>query len=127
MRCANLDDTWMSLTAWFDAHRILVLPPLRATGTPVARLDADADKDPVPGEPELARVLGRLRALIECFDIRAVYVHKELYRSGGGDQRLGVVTLSVMAGGVVHELRLFATAYAAYLDRAAAADSYPVS
>lgn len=127
MRCANLDDTWINLTAWFDAHRILVLPPLQATGVPLARLDADAGEDRVASEPELDRVLGRLRALVECFDIRAVYVDQERDRSGRHDQQLGVVTLCVVAGGVVHELRLFAASYAAYLDRAAEAHFYPVS
>src|SRR5207244_81056 len=107
MRCPDLAATWSDLTGWFDRNGILVLPQLCA-GPLVVHLDADVDHGGTASPAELARVTGRLRAVVEQFGIRAVYVHQ----TGGipGDELRrgpGAVTVRVVASGVVHELNLF--------------------
>jgi hypothetical protein len=105
MRCVDLAETWIELSAWFDRNGVLVLPHLRADG-PSARLDADAR--PGAERAELDRQLDRLRAIIEHFGVRAVYVTR--------DEPLSAVTIRVVAGGVVHELMLVADWYDEFLD-----------
>src|SRR5215213_1036896 len=104
MRCPDLAATWTDLTGWFDRRGILVLPQV-CTGPLVVQLDADTDQGGTASAAELDRVTGRLRAVVERFGVRAVYVHQ----AGGipGDelrQGPGSVTVRVVAGGVVHEL-----------------------
>lgn len=107
MRCADLTQTWMELSSWFEQNGVLVLPPLRAEG-PTVRLDADTDPRYGADPAELERQLARLRAVIEHFRVRAVYVTS--------DERARAVTIRVVAGGVVHELMLVAGWYAEFLD-----------
>lgn len=140
MRCANLVETWDGLRSWLDQHSVLVLPCLHSPW-PMARLDADTDQTKAACPEELARVVNRLHAVIERFDVRAVYVQHLLGERDhdtnvdadgipgtrdGGD--LGIVTVRAVAGGVVHELTLFAAWYADYLDHISGtgfADSSP--
>jgi hypothetical protein len=107
MRCADLSQTWTELSSWFDRNGVLVLPPLSTDG-PSVRLDADADPSRNADPVELERQLGRLRTLIEHFGVRAVYVSR--------DEQAGLLTIQVMAGGVVHQLMLVADWYADFLD-----------
>jgi hypothetical protein len=111
MRCDDLAGTWAGLTAWFDQRGVLVLPQL-CVDQPVVRLDADLDSSPTVGPADVARVTGLLRAVVERFDLRAIYVHQL-----GGDPEPTIVTVRAMAGGVVHELVLCAAWYADLLDR----------
>jgi hypothetical protein len=107
MRCADLNQTWIELNSWFDRNGVLVLPHLRAEG-PSVRLDADTDPS-CSGHPvELARQLDRLRKIIVHFGVRAVYVSR--------DEQAGLLTIRVVAGGVVHQLMLVADWYADFLD-----------
>jgi hypothetical protein len=122
MRCPDLAATWADLTDWFDRHGILVLPQVSA-GPLVVRLDADVDQNATAGPAELDRVTGRLRAVIEQFGVRTVYVR----RVGGvpGDEMRhgpGEVTVRVVAGGVVHELSLSASWYVEFLDEIVGVD-----
>jgi hypothetical protein len=105
MRCVDLAETWIELSAWFERSGVLVLPHLRADG-PSARLDADAG--PGADRAELDRQLDRLRTIIKHFGVRAVYVTR--------DEPLSAVTIRVVAGGVVHELMLVADWYDQLLD-----------
>jgi hypothetical protein len=105
MRCADLTETWAELSAWFDERGVLVLPQL-CVDQPMVQLDGDA------GPADLDRVTSRLRALVERCDVRTVYVHQI-----GGELAPSIVTVRVMAGGVVHELTLCAAWYADLLDR----------
>lgn len=102
VRCADLAETWADLTTWFAERGVLVLPELCADH-PVVRLDADRDAD--PGQ--------LLRAIIDRFELRAVYVH---HLAGGGLDPT-IITVRAVAGGVVHELVLCAAWYADLLDR----------
>ena len=122
MRCPDLAATWTDLTGWFQQHGILVLPPLCA-GPPVVQLDADVDPGGTANPAELDRVTSRLRAVIEHFGVRAVYVHE----TGGipGDEVRkgpGSITVRVVASGVVHELNLFASWYIEFLDEIVGVD-----
>ena len=101
VRCADLTETWADLTAWFAQRGVLVLPQLSAN-QPVVRLDDDGAAE--PGQ--------LLRAIVERFDLRAVYVHQ--LRDGPDPT---IITVRAMAGGVVHELVLCAAWYADLLDR----------
>jgi hypothetical protein len=107
MRCSDLNQTWIELSSWFDRNGVLVLPHLRADG-PSVRLDADTDPSRSADPAELTRQLDRLRKLIEHFGVRAVYVSR--------DEQAGVLTVRVVAGGVVHQLMLVADWYADFLD-----------
>jgi hypothetical protein len=120
MRCTNLGETWTDLRCWLETRRVLVLPPL-AANLPLARLDFDSDGS---GEADdVARVVGRLRTLIEHFEVRAVYVNAVYvekvtdmaHRPDAGSE-LAVVTIRVLAAGAVHELKLFASWYLEFLD-----------
>jgi hypothetical protein len=110
MRCEDLAGAWSDLRAWLAGMDVLVLPRLEFTG-PTTRLDADVDPTR-PAEPgEVAAVLARFRAVVSRFEVRAVYVGE------AGGARVGgpaAVTVRVVAGGVVHELTLVATGYAAF-------------
>jgi hypothetical protein len=107
MRCADLSQTWIELSSWFDRNGVLVLPHLHADG-PTVRLDADTDPSRSAEPVELERQLDRLRTVIEHFGVRAVYVSR--------DERAGVLTIRMVAGGVVHQLMLVADWYADFLD-----------
>jgi hypothetical protein len=107
MRCADLNQTWIELSSWFDRNGVLVLPHLRADG-PSVRLDADADPSRSADPVELERQLDRLRTVIEHFGVRAVYVSR--------DEQAGVLTIRLVAGGVVHQLMLFADWCGDFLD-----------
>jgi hypothetical protein len=102
VRCADLAETWADLTTWFAERGVLVLPQLCAD-QPVVRLDTDRTAD--PGQ--------LLRAIIDRFDLRAVYVH----HLAGGEPDPTIITVRAVAGGVVHELVLCAAWYADLLDR----------
>jgi hypothetical protein len=118
MRCANLAETWAELLAWFDQRGVLVLPPLSAD-TLLVRLDADVDQKRTATPDEVARSCARLRAVIEHFGVRAVYVQQTPSPSPGQVcPDPAVITARVVAGGVVHELTLFAAWYYDYLDDA---------
>jgi hypothetical protein len=126
----DLAQTWSELRGWFDAHGVLVLPRLTTSG-PLVKLDADVDQMRAASETDLSRATGRLRALVERFDVRAVYVHQiggEPISVPGGDRAVcgepSIVTVRVMAGGVVHELTLFAAWYAELLDRTVGMDAH---
>ena len=107
MRCSDLNQTWIELNSWFDRNGVLVLPHLRAEG-PSVRLDADTDPSRSGDPVELARQLDRLRKIIVHFGVRAVYVSR--------DEQAGLLTIRVVAGGVVHQLMLVADWYADFLD-----------
>ena len=109
MRCADLSQTWIELSSWFDRNGVLVLPHLHAEG-PTVRLDADADPSRTADPVELERQLDRLRTIIEHFGVRAVYVSR--------DEAAGVLTIGIVAGGVVHRLMLVADWYAEFPDEA---------
>jgi hypothetical protein len=120
MRCTNLGETWQDLRCWLDARQVLILPPL-AANLPLARLDFDSDGS---GEADdVARVVGRLRTLIEHFDVRAVYVNPvyvekvpNMVHRTDAETELAVVTIRVLAAGAVHELKVFASWYLEFLD-----------
>lgn len=122
MRCPDLAATWADLADWFDRHGILVLPPLSA-GPLVVRLDADVDQHGTASPADLDRVIDRLRSVVEQFCVRAVYVRQnggvpgDGLRSGPGE-----ITVLVVAGGVVHELNLFASWYIEFLDEIVGVD-----
>jgi hypothetical protein len=104
MRCRDLAGTWDELRAWLQAADVLVLP--RLTGVdPGVRLDCDlpAERPATPGEVAIAT--GRLRAIVERFEVPAVYVGQVRAESSG---ELASVTVRVMAGGILHELTLAA-------------------
>jgi hypothetical protein len=111
VRCADLTATWTDLTRWFAARGVLVLPQLCAD-QPMVRLDADSDTGRAADAAEVERVTGLLRAIIDRFELRAVYVHQ---LRGEPDPTL--ITVRAVAGGVVHELVLCAAWYADLLDR----------
>jgi hypothetical protein len=119
MRCTNLVDTWDELRRWLDARRVLVLPPLVAN-LPLVRMDFDSDGS--GDTDDVARVVGRLRTLIEHFDVRAVYVnqvHVEQMAdtaAGPEDPDIAVVAIRVLVAGAVHELKLFSAWYLDFLD-----------
>jgi hypothetical protein len=120
MRCADLAGTWAELCTWFDEQGILVLPQLCTDG-PLVRLDAGRVGGGDTADAEQARALERLRAVVSQFDVKAVYVHQwgdGIFEGGppGGQPEPGAVTVRVMAGGVVHELKLLAPWYAEFLD-----------
>jgi hypothetical protein len=117
MRCADLAETWNDLLAWFDQRGILVLPQLSAD-TLLVRLDADVDQKRTATPEEVARAADRLRAVIDHFGVRAVYVQQTPNPSPGRVCDPAVITARVVAGGVVHELTLFAAWYYDYLDEA---------
>ena len=102
VRCSDLAETWADLTRWFADHGVLVLPELCAN-QPVVRLDTEGSAD--PGQ--------LLRAIIDRFDLRAVYVH----HLRGDEPDPAIITVRAVAGGVVHELVLCAAWYADLLDR----------
>jgi hypothetical protein len=106
MHCANLVDTWADLRAWLEQRDILILPGL-AANLPLAKLDADSTGSP----DDLDRIVDRLHTLIDHFVVRAVYVDR-LY---GRPNELALLTVRVLAGGVVHELKLFAVWYVDFL------------
>jgi hypothetical protein len=119
MRCDDLAGTWAALLSWFDAHGVLVLPQL-AGDLPVVQLDSDLAPlfaaDPAEA---LALAVDRVRAVVDRFDARAVYVHRvgegTATRNGGRD--MSILTVRVVGGGVVHELTLVAAWYANLLNR----------
>src|SRR5262245_27655282 len=122
MRCTDLAQTWAELRGWFDRRGVLVLPPLTTSG-PLVQLDSDVDQSRAADPAELERATGRLRAVVERFEVRAVYVHQiggEPILVPGGERAIrgepSIVTVRVVAGGVVHELVLFANWYAELLD-----------
>jgi hypothetical protein len=118
MRCADLADTWTGLLEWFDQREVLVLPPLSAD-TLLVRLDADVDQKRTATPAEVERATDRLRAVIEHFGVRAVYVQQTPSPSPGRvSPEPAVIIMRVVAGGVVHELTLFAAWYYDYLDEA---------
>jgi hypothetical protein len=122
MRCPDLAATWTELTNWFDQHEILVLPQLSSAPL-VVQLDRDVDQGGTAGSADMKLVTDRLRAVIEQFGARAVYVNT----TGGipGDEMRkgpGAVTVRVVAGGVVHELNLFASWYIEFLDEIVGVD-----
>ena len=118
MRCADLAETWTELLAWFDQRGVLVLPQLSAD-TLLVRLDADVDQKRTATPEEVTRAADRLRAVIEHFGVRAVYVQQTPSPSPGRVcPEPAVITMRVVAGGVVHELTLFAAWYYDYLDEA---------
>jgi hypothetical protein len=122
MRCANLTDTWAALRDWLDLRNVMVLPPLSAN-LPLARLDADC----TGGPGDLDRMVECLHALIEHFGIRAVYVGRvDIIRTNGGpDPELAVLTVRAPAGGVVHELKLYASWYVEFLELTVSAEFAP--
>lgn len=118
MRCADLAETWNGLLTWFDQRGVLVLPQLSAD-TLLVRLDADVDQKRTATPEEVARAADRLRAVIDHFGVRAVYVQQTPSPSPGrACAEPAVITARVVAGGVVHELTLFAAWYYDYLDEA---------
>lgn len=120
MRCANLPGTWAELECWLDAHDVLVLPPLVAN-LPLVRLDADCAGDP----DDVRRVVERLRRIVEHFDVRAVYVERILGNVSPDDtnRETAVLTVRILAGGAVHELKLFASWYVDLLDASVGAEA----
>jgi len=122
MRCPDLAVTWTDLTGWFHRNGILVLPQL-CPGPLVVQLDADVDHGGTATPEEIERVTGRLRAVIEHFGVRAVYVN-ETGEITGDDVRQGPgsITVRVVASGVVHELNLFAPWYIEFLDEIVGVD-----
>ena len=118
MRCANLGTTWTDLACWLELHDVLLLPPLVAN-MPLARLDTGSDGS---GDTnDVARAVGRLRMLIEHFDVRAVYVERidGLPAETGALPDIAVLTVRVLAAGAIHELKLFATWYVELLEATA--------
>jgi hypothetical protein len=119
MRCTNLVDTWDELRLWLDARQVLVLPPLVAN-LPLARLDFDSDGS--GDADDVARAVGRLRTLIEHFDVRAVYVNQVRVEqmadtaAGSAIPEIAVVAIRVLVSGAVHELKLFSAWYLDFLD-----------
>jgi len=117
MRCDDLVGTWAALISWFDAHGVLVLPRLSGA-LPVVRLDADLGPL-LAADEALVRAVARVKALVERFDARAVYVNRvgaETAAHNGG-REMSIVTMRILGGGVVHELTLVAAWYADLLDR----------
>jgi hypothetical protein len=112
MRCTNLVDTWDELRRWLDARQVLVLPPLVAN-LPLVRMDFDSDGS--GAADDVARVVGRLRTLIEHFDVRAVYVN-QVYVEHTAEPDIAVVAIRVLVAGAVHELKLFSAWYLDFLD-----------
>ncbi|HEX3593385.1 MAG TPA: hypothetical protein VHV74_27490 [Pseudonocardiaceae bacterium] len=118
MRCADLTATWTQLATWFESRDVLVLPPLVAQ-LPLVRLDADAD---ATGDADVA--VGRLRRLIEHFDVRVVYAERLTVVPPGGDSpEIAVLTVRALVAGAVHELRLFAGWYVELLDSEVGAEA----
>jgi hypothetical protein len=118
MRCTNLVETWDELRRWFDARQVLVLPPLVAN-LPLARLDFDSDGS--GDADDVARAVGRLRTLIEHFDVRAVYVNQVYVEqmadtAASATPEIAVVAVRVLVAGAVHELKLFSAWYLDFLD-----------
>jgi hypothetical protein len=118
IQCADLGDTWGSLRGWLDEAGVLILPRLERDG-PAVRLDADADRSRPATAADLDRVIGLLKAVIARFGVRAAYVaetawdqHDDAIGPGARPGSLAIVTIRVVAGGVVHELTLAATWYA---------------
>jgi hypothetical protein len=117
MRCDDLAGTWAALISWFDAHGVLVLPSL-SCDLPVVRLDSDLAPR-FAADEALGLAVGRVKALVERFDARAVYVNRvgaDTAAHNGG-REMSIVTMRVVGGGVVHELTLVAAWYADLLDR----------
>lgn len=120
MRCANLTGTWAELECWLDTRDVLVLPALCAD-LPIVRLDSDCVGDP----DDVQRVVDRIRRVIEHFDTRAVYVERILGNrpDTGSESETAVLTVRVLAGGAVHELKLFAGWYVDMLDASVSAEA----
>lgn len=115
MRCANLTATWADLTDWLDRRDVMVLPPL-TTDLPLVRLAAD-----LPGTGDIADLecaIDRLHRLIDHFGVRAIYVDQTNGVPTEIDDTTepAILTIRMLAAGVVHELKLFAGWYAELLD-----------
>ena len=119
MRCDDLPRTWQELHDWFADAGVLVLPRLEFTG-PGTRLDADVDPARPATPDELAMVLARLRAVVSHLGARVAYVGQVDDRrlAPGAEPEVAAVTIRIVAGGVVHELALIATWYAALTEAA---------
>jgi hypothetical protein len=107
MRCPDLAGTWTALLSWFDEQEVLVLPRLTGIG-PTVRLDADLSADRPATAAEVAVAADRLRRVVDCFGLPAVYVGQV---HAGPAQELASVTVRAVAGGIVHELTLVAAWY----------------
>jgi hypothetical protein len=121
MRCADLPGTWVSLRGWLDDTGVLILPRLERDG-PTVRLDADVDQSRPAAQAELDRVICLLKAVIERFGVPAVYVGQtawdpadDAFEPGVHPGSMAIITIRVMAGGILHELTLVAAWYAALL------------
>jgi hypothetical protein len=116
MRCVDLVGTWAGLSSWLDRAGVLVLPRMEGAG-PLVRLDADIDPTRPAGPDDLARVVGRLRAVVERFGVPAVYVTQTIWYPYDEPEpaagTLASLTIQVFAGGVLHELMMVAASYAA--------------
>jgi hypothetical protein len=121
MRCADVTGTWAAVRSWFDERGVLVLPRLTGVG-PTVRLDGDLavesaselDFDRPATAAELALAVGRLQRVVERFGLPVVYVGQVRV---GPDRDPASVTIRAVAGGIVHELTLVASWYAAeYID-----------
>src|SRR5690242_13886096 len=98
MRCDDLAGTWAALISWFDAHAVLVLPRLSGD-LPVVRLDADLGPL-LAADEALTLAVGRVKALVERFDARAVYVNRvgsDTAEHNGG-REMSIVTVRVVGG-----------------------------
>lgn len=117
MRCADLPAAWTELTRWLQSRGVLVLPPLAAQ-LPLVRLDANACGDSAED------AIGLLRRVIEHFGVRAVYVERlRAVRPSTDKPEPAVLTVRVLASGIVHELRLFAGWYVELLDSEVGAEA----
>lgn len=120
MRCADLGGTWAELECWLDTRDVLVLPPLVAN-LPLVRLDADCLGEPADAD----RVIHRLHRVVEHFATRAVYVERILGTRPDRptEREIAVLTVRILAGGAVHELKLFASWYVELLDSSVGAEA----
>jgi hypothetical protein len=113
MRCSDLTATWLTLRTWFEERGVLVLPRLTGVG-PTVCLECDLAPDLVSDRPatgaELAVAIGRLQRVVERFAVPVVYVGQV---RNGPDDGPASVTVRAVAGGIVHELTLVASWYAA--------------
>jgi hypothetical protein len=111
MLCVDLVEAWTELRDWLDRAGVLILPRLEANG-PTVRLDADLAAARPATRAEVARIMGRLRAVVERFEARAVYVTQTGVDSVPDPDEPASLCVRVVAGGVVHELSLVAAWYA---------------
>jgi hypothetical protein len=109
MRCTDLAGTWRSLRCWFEEREVLVLPRLTGIG-PTVCLDGDMGLDRPASRTELALAVSRLCRIVEGFALPVVYVGQVRTEPDGAPAS---VTIRAVAGGVVHELTLAASWYAA--------------